>query len=619
ESRPGRVELWPLVRKSETDNTGVWYEPVDRVAPEDPSSVLAQAIATRIAAMIADPYETIGEGKSARRLNAGDFLVLVRGRTGQGDIFQTIIRGLKSEGLRVAGADVMRLDSEMAVKDLKALLEFLALPEDSLALATVLRSPLLGWSEGDLYSLAAPREETYLWRALENRADEFPETVALLRDLRDASDYQRPYELIERILVRHGGRRRLIARLGAECEEAIDAFLGQVLTFERDQIPSLTGFLAWLDGQSAVVKRALDQSGGGVRVMTVHGAKGLEAPVVILPDTMRGEQRERSACLIDSDGLAHWLGARAERPNTLSAAAEMQETKTARERQRLLYVAMTRAESRLIVCGAGEESALDGTWYAAVQEGLRRAGAAPLETPLGAGLVLRSGTFDPVDSPVEKTGKAPDPILPAWANEAAPDPLQGAVRSPSDLGGAKALPGEGRSKDEALRRGAQIHLLLEHLSHVNAPERDALAVTLLGHGDLALTAPDAAQLTAEVSSLLDAPSLKYVFAPDTLAEVSVTAALPELGGTRIHGVIDRLVITDSSVLIVDYKTNEVVPSDPREVPEGILRQMGAYRAAIQQVYPDRAVDTAVLWTTTGTLMDLPNEIVMNALERTTTS
>ena len=617
DERPGRVDLWPLVPPSEDEDGGVWYEPVDRVSPENPSAVLARKIAGEVSRMIADPSETVVDARGTRRLGAGDFLILVPGRTGQGDLYQTLIRALKAQNLPVAGADRVRLDAEIAVKDLRALLAFLALPEDSLSLAEVLRSPILGWSEADLYRLAAEREEPYLWRALEGRADEFPETVDMLHDLRDASDFLRPFDLVERALIRHGGRQRLVARLGPECEDAIDAFLALALAYERDEVPSLTGFLAWLDGEATEVKRALDQSGGAVRVMTVHGAKGLEAPVVILPDTMRGPQRENGEVLADKDGLAHWPGPKAERPRALDGAFETRATKAARERQRLLYVAMTRAESRLVICGAGDDTKTDGTWYGAVRDGLLRAGASVFETPLGSGLRFETGDW---------TGKAEARVpeeaarvaLPDWADTAPPVVSEETPLTPSDLGGAKALPGEGRSEEEALRHGRQVHLLLEHLSHCPPERREDIAVGLLSHGEDAAPEDEARALARKVAALLSKPELAHVFAGDALAEVEVVDALPQFGGRRMRGVIDRLLL-GPTIGIVDFKTNSAVPATPDAVPEGILRQMGAYAAMVARIYPDRRVETSILWTETGTLMALPHEIVMDALGRSATS
>src|SRR6056297_1170121 len=281
---PGRVDLWPVVEKPAKDDDPVWYSPVDVKAANDPATVLAQQVAKTIRRMV-DEKQLIPDDNAQtgmRRIRPGDVMILVQRRS---DLFHEIIRECKAQDLPIAGADRLKVGAELAVKDLAALLSFLATPEDSLSLAIALRSPLFGWSEADLYKLAHGRRQKYLWAALRERADDHPETMAVLNDLRGQADYLRPYDLIERILTRHDGRRKLLARLGTEAEDGIDALLSQALAYERSDIPSLTGFLCWMQTDDLEIKRQMDAAGDLIRVMTVHGAKGLEAPVVILPET----------------------------------------------------------------------------------------------------------------------------------------------------------------------------------------------------------------------------------------------------------------------------------------------------------------------------------------------
>ncbi len=340
----GRVDLWPVVPIPETEDEGVWFDPVDKPAPNAPHVVLARRIAHEIRSRI-DAGETIPTSAGRRRLTAGDVLILVRRRSA---LFHEIIRACKAEGLDVAGADRLRLAAELAVRDLIALLSFVALPEDDLSLAAVLRSPLFGWSEAQLYELATGRDG-YLWQALRGRDHT---AVATLRDLLDAADFLRPYELLERILVRHRGRARLLARLGVEAEDAIDELLNQAIGYERLQVPSLTGFLAWIHGEDVEVRREAAAAGNKIRVMTVHGAKGLESPVVILPDTLASPTPMRDEILFAGDVPCWKVRREQEVPPLDRARAERAEVDR-KERLRLLYVAMTRAKTWLIVCGAG--------------------------------------------------------------------------------------------------------------------------------------------------------------------------------------------------------------------------------------------------------------------------
>lgn len=598
---PGRVDLWPIVPKPEAPEPAPWDDPRDLPRPEDPDVVLAEAIATAIAGWIAEGTRIPHRG-GARPLRPGDILILVQRRS---RLFAEVIRACKARGLPMAGADRLKLGAELAVKDLAALLSFVDLPEDDLSLATALRSPLFGWSEGDLHALAFGRAGS-LWQALRAAPERWAETLAVLTDLRDAADYLRPFELIDRVLTRHGGRARLVARLGPEAEDGIDQLLAQALTYERTQTPSLTGFLAWLSTDDVEARRQVDAASNRIRVMTVHGAKGLEAPVVILPDAADRRPPGVDAILRLADGMPAWRGAAGESPPAIEAAVEAAKAARAAEADRLLYVAMTRAESWLIVAAAGSGEGEDA-WHARVRAGLVAAGAVPQSFPTGEGLRLASGDWPaPVGAPAAEGAPPPAPAVPRGPlPPAAAMPL---ARSPSDLGGAKALPGEDEAlpAEAARARGTALHSLLETLPALDAAEwRRVAAAVAGGRFD-----PDI--LLAEAAGILGDAALAPLFAAGTLAEATVTATLD---GVRWIGTVDRLIVAADRVLAVDYKSNRVVPDRPEAVPEGILRQMGAYAAMLGAIYPGQRIETAILWTQAPLLMPLPAPLISAAFRR----
>src|SRR6056297_2361112 len=315
---PGRVDLWPVIEKPEKEEQPDWYLPVDTKAPNDPAILLARKIAKSIRRMI-DDKTAIPDGEGGMvPAQPGDFLILVQRRSA---LFHEIIRECKDQDLPIAGADRLKVGAEMAVRDLAALLSFLATPEDSLALATALRSPLFGWSEADLYTLAHGRAQKYLWAELRNRAEQFPETMAVLKDLRAQADFLRPYDLLQRVLTRHEGRRNLLARLGTEAEDGIDALLSQAMAYEQRAVDSLTGFLVWLETDDLEIKRQMDSAGNRIRVMTVHGAKGLEAPIVILPDTGQRKNEVKDQ-ILGHQGTALWKTGADEAPQVIRDVIE---------------------------------------------------------------------------------------------------------------------------------------------------------------------------------------------------------------------------------------------------------------------------------------------------------
>jgi len=612
---PGRVDLWPPVPEPEKrDDSLPWDSPVDEVAEDAPDVQLANRIAAEICRMKREetlPVET-RDGLRSRPVTEGDILILVRSRK---SLFHEIIRACKAANLDIAGADRMEVGQELAVKDIKALLAFLALPEDDLSLACVLRSPLFGWTEQELYTLAHHRpDKTYLWAAL-RESTRHPETLAMLGDLLKQADFLRPYDLMERILTRHDGRRRLIARLGQEAEDGIDALLGQALSYEATAVPSLTSFLTWLDTDAMEVKRQMDAQGNRIRVMTMHGAKGLEAPIVIVPQTRKRKEDHRGTILSSPAGPM-WKMSKDGWPDAIASLVEEDLAAERRESMRLLYVAMTRAEKWLIVAGAGDvgEEPTD-SWYNIVANGIEHAGA---RDAMAGQMKIRRVQSDNVDWDLPPQVSGPDKTgssvaLPIFMPLAQIPPAR--TLSPSDLEGAKIVPGDpaGDDRDAALARGRMVHMLLEHLAPVPDVDRRALAASLLSSDvDADAVTPE---LIDDALGILSNPALAPIFGPGTLAEVGITASLPALHDRRIHGAIDRLVIEADRVLAVDFKTNRIVPSTPEDTPEGLLRQMGAYAAALAQIYPQHRIDTAILWTQTAELMILSPALVQAALSR----
>ncbi|MFD1914236.1 double-strand break repair helicase AddA [Halodurantibacterium flavum] len=612
---PGRVDLWPVVPAADKPEDSDWFDPVDILPAEHHYARLARQIAREIRRLI-DAGTRIPAHGGTRPMTEGDVLILVQRRS---ELFHQIIRACKAEGLAIAGADRLKLGGELAVRDLSALLAFLSTSEDELSLAAALRSPLFGWTEAQLYDLAQGRKG-WLWEALRQRAAEFPDTMAILTDLRDQSDFLRPYDLLERVLTRHDGRRRLLARLGPEAEDGIDALLSQALAYERMDVPSLTGFLTWLATEEVEIKRQMDSAGNRIRVMTVHGAKGLEAPVVILPDTAERRPRQGGELLSLADGAIAWRVAADACPPALAEARERQRMAEAEENLRLLYVAMTRAQSWLIVCAAGEVKEGGDCWYATIAAGMGAAGAATLPMPDPAdGFMRRLAHGDwPAGAEARTAPQDSAAALPDWLRAPLPALAEppGPI-SPSDLGGAKALAGiAGSSEEEAKRRGRQLHLLLEHLP-LHAPARwPDLARELLAAGEDGVAEAEIAPLLAEAQAVLANPELSFLRGAGALAEVDITA---EIEGRRMLGTIDCLIVEPHRVLAVDYKSNATVPQAAADVPEGILRQMGAYAAALEQIYPDRRVETAILWTRTARLMPLEPDQVAAAFSRATTS
>lgn len=612
---PGRVDLWPAIEALKKPEQREWDDPVDLKGDTNHQVELARKIAAQIKKMLAEdtlPVEKDGVW-ARRKITPGDILILVQRRS---DLFGEIISACKEAELEIAGADRLKLAGELAVKDISAALQFLALQDDSLSLAAALKSPLFGWSEKQLYQLAQPRPKGQsLWEALRLSGDH-TETLEILIDLRNRSDFLRPYDLINRLLIRHAGRKRLLARLGHEAEDGIDALLSQALSYETSNVPSLTGFLNWLQTEDVTVKRQMDTAGDRIRVMTVHGSKGLEAPIVILPDTTV-RKREVRGEFLTSDESIFWKPKSDVMPPVLDAVKDRMLDTQDRERRRLLYVALTRAENWLIVAAAGDTGKeTHDSWYSSVAHAMTHVDAVNLTTGLGVGKRFSRWNWDdgPLISTAEDTTLARP--VPAFGNTLPLLAQRPETLAPSGLGGAKIMAGETHTdeSDVALAWGRIIHLLLEHLPNIPADLRENTAKMLIeNHPDAGLI-DDHTEIVAEALAVISASNLSWVFV-DGLVEVPISAPF---GNERLYGLIDRLIITDTEVVVVDYKSNRVVPATPNVTPIGLVRQMGAYRNALRQIYPNLRIRTVLLWTRTCTTTELADEEIDAALDTVTT-
>ncbi|HEV2264084.1 MAG TPA: double-strand break repair helicase AddA [Stellaceae bacterium] len=605
----GVVELWPPVGPEPGEPPTPWDAPLSQARLKLPRARLAEAIAATVKRWI-DTGERIES--SGRPIHAGDILVLVRRRN---PFVGALVRALKERDVPVAGVDRMVLADQLAVQDLVALAQFLLLPADDLTLATVLKSPLYGFDEQQLFDLARPRSGS-LWDELRQRAGENPtfrfaadELAALLA----RADFIPPFELFAEVLGARGGRRKILARLGAEANDPLDELLAAALAFERDHGPSLQGFLHWLVLGELEIKRDLNNEAGRdeLRVITVHGAKGLQAPIVFLPDTLAVPNRSPGIVWTD-EGLPLWL-AEGDAPAAREAVA-LADRRRDEEYRRLLYVALTRAADRLYVCGwIGQRQPPDDAWYPFVKAGLKAAGGEAFDFNAmdligtdgwrGEGLRLVTQQRGKRESPAARRAAAPAVnALPSWATAppppepAPPKPLQPSRPSRADPPTRSPL---GADDGHVFRKGLVVHRLLQSLPRVAVDQRAAAAKRFLARPVLDLAPAEQASIAAETLAVLAAPEWANLFGPGSEAEVPVVGLV---GDRAVSGRIDRLLVTDAEVAIVDYKTMRPVPPTEVDVPESYLDQLAAYRAALARVYPGKTVRCALLWTEGPKLM-----------------
>jgi ATP-dependent helicase/nuclease subunit A len=612
--RQGLFELWPLVEPPPVSTDEAWDAPLDYMSETAPRAVLARRIAATIRGWIDDGVALTPGGPAIR---AGDVMVLVRRRNA---FFAEMVRALKAAAVPVAGADRLVLAAHIAVQDLVALGAAALLPADDYALACLLKSPLCGLDDDDLIALC-PGRAGRLWRALGARADETPRWRAAAEAVSGwiaMAERAPPFEFYARILGAGGGRARFLARLGAEAADPLDEFLALALAYERDHVPALQGFLHWFARGGAEIKRDLEQARDEVRVMTVHAAKGLEAPIVFLPDTVSVPGGRHDPKLFWPGGteadatppLLLWGGGEAEDTPLSAPARAASRVARLAEYRRLLYVATTRARDRLYVCGwretaRGETATADEEhWHALIAAAMRdHPDLRQVRLPWDGAMALRLSPYsEPGIAPAPSSAAVPPPLPPEpdWVRAVPPDePRPPPPRAPSSLGAPIAasdpMAAIGTETDAA-RRGVALHRLFELLPDLAPAARPAAAAQCLAEALPELEATARAVLAGEALAVLDAhPAL---FGAGTRGEVPV---LGRVGGVVLSGQIDRLVIAAETVDIVDFKSNRVPPAAAAAIPEPYVAQLAAYRALLAPLYPRHRLRCALLWTATARL------------------
>jgi ATP-dependent helicase/nuclease subunit A len=637
---PGEVDLWDVIVPEASDQEEDWTAPFDATPDKAPSAVLANRIAERISEMIG--RETIIEKDVERPIDAGDILVLVRKR----DAFvSALTRALKRRNnIPVAGADRLRLTSHIAIQDLLALGRFLLLPQDDLSLAAVLKSPLFNLSEEDVFELAALRpEDTSVWSHLNHLATEqplhFSRTADSLNNLLLLSRQLSPHDLFARILGQLGGRRKFLGRLGTEAGDILDEFLTFALDHETHGLPGLQAFVSTLEIESPEVKREQDAGRNEVRIMTVHASKGLEAPVVFLVDSgskafISSHVPKLRLLQVGGEEVPAWVPGKLI-GNALTADDDQRlRTLTEEEYRRLLYVGMTRAADRLIVCGYRGKIDNPGTWQAMISTALSADThhCQPAEfsgadgtwqgfkwrLPSQQSRVLRKVTQtellaslsalpDALSRPLPAPRMLPRPLSPSGAGVMVDDDADDLlVRSP--LFGTKESGGLG------LQKGRLLHRMLQMLPEFSGAERPAAARRYAERAARFWPGPEREKLVADVLAILDHPDLADVFSERSQAEVSIMGTLKLEGRDfAISGRIDRLAATKDRVVILDYKTNREPPSGPDRIPLAHRAQLAIYRQILEPLYPNQRIDCVLAYTETGAVITLPPELLAQSL------
>ncbi len=578
----GLVEIWPLEKYEKPNDVTPWKPPVERIRSRSASSKLAEKIADKISDMIKNKEILESQG---RPVIAGDFMILVQRRNG---FVNEMVRLLKERNIPVAGIDRLNLSRHITVQDLMSAAKFVLLPEDNLNLACLLKSPLIQMSENELFQASYNRDKRPLWTCIKEK---FPQYAERLNVLLNMADKVLPYDFFAYILGPMQGRKRFLARLGNEAIETLDEFLNLVMDFEKNNIPSLQAFIDSMEQKEVVIKRDMESAQNAVRIMTVHASKGLQGRIVFLPQT-RNIVRKRSKILWLNDKLPFWVPNKEMHSQKTTDLLDLSDEADDEENKRLLYVAVTRASDRLYICGYNSKNdPRPDNWYDLIKQSV--VGEDTIDKPYQ----IKSPQSKKINSQKEKENIFSEP-LPDWAYHLPPEePTPSKPLSPSrqedDIYQGQSPLSDGQSL--ALKRGVFIHQLLQYLPTLPPEKWDIMIERLNMHN---------IPVPSNLKTLLTQSEFQILFGKNTLSEVPVVGIYNNI---TVSGQIDKLVVLDKEVWIVDYKTNRNVPKIASEVPLSYKKQLNAYKGLIKSVFSDKIVRTFLLWTENLNLMEIFDE------------
>ncbi len=624
---PGLVEIWPEIEVSGVEPSEDWTASLDEPGKGSPPVLLARQVADHIAGLVKAGSSERIEIKPGifRAIIPGDILILVRKRS---VFFETVIRALKDRGLPVAGADRLKLNDHIAVMDLVALGQSTLTPDDDLTLACVLKSPLVGLDEDQLLLLAAERSGSLMTAIqTDDRDPAFLAAKVRLAAFQEAAAHHGPFGFYSFVLGPCGGRRSFKARLGAEADDALDEFLRLALEHEQRETPSLTRFLEGFLASDLVVKRDMDAGRNEVRVMTVHGAKGLEAPIVYLPDTCGAavDKKKLNPILNLSMDKGTFIPVWSPSQTTDSAViAEIREAairREAEEHRRLLYVAMTRPRDRLYISGyLGKRKMPDDCWYRMIDTALspilREIG--DHEGPVGARRLQTFAYPQPLPEAVSEVSSL-DLVPPEWLKRA---PVEEFVSQPPlkpsnviSAADQADRPFETAFNRMTRRRGILIHSLLELLPMVQADRRMSTALEYLKARAPELDDGLHIAMANDVCGIMNHSELAPLFSKNSKAEAPIAGFLRRDGypNRRVSGQIDRLAVLEHEVLIADFKTTSAPPKSVKAVPERTAAQLATYRALVADLFPGRKIRCFVIYTAGLVVLEVPDEVLNASL------
>lgn len=610
--KAGRVELWPLIRRPEKREREAWSLPLKIETGENPVAQMAEKVAKKIRALIDDPSEKLQDN---RRIRAGDIMILLSRRA---PLAESLLKALRAHDIPVSGIDRMVLTKQLAVRDALSAIAFTLQPSDDLNLACLLKSPFVGFDEQTLFDMAQPRGNRDLWQAVKERGGPVAAWLSnlLTREGMTPAAYLHALFYGPCPADDRSGLRAILHRLGPDMRDPLYELLARADTYGMRERGGLQGFLQDSLNDESEIKRDLGEAGDVVRVITVHGSKGLEAPVVFMPDTIRSTTRGGGSDRVlwperdDTDGIPLWAASSDTAANLYDMRKNALHMREDEEYRRLLYVALTRAADRLYIGGVQKAANMAGnSWYFACENAMQAIG----HEENGIWTLENRQTDPAPPAAPEKEKKDINTALPAWALEPAPDagmpprPLMPSRPDQDDPSVMSPLFGD---ISHRFKRGRLIHTLFQFLPDLPEDERLPRAAQWLASPAHDIGVDIQNEILEATFNVLNDPAFAHVFSSRARAEVPLTGHMVTPAGTHtiVSGQVDRLLVEDGQITVVDYKTNRPAPKTVEDVPQAYRRQMRTYRDLLAEIWPGRAIRTALIWTDGPALMDITDAL-----------
>lgn len=554
----GEVELWNAYLP-DTQEELFWPVFSEEQEKRDPKNKLAKDIAKHIAELVESKRVLFSTGK---QVCFGDFMILLRQR---GELAQEIVSELKKLQIPVSGLDKILLMDDLSVQDLLSAAKFSLFPDDELNLACLLRSPLFGLSEEELHKVTYGRNKK-LYLHLESHYPKIQEKLDKIINLAHSINIADFFHIL---VYGYNNLENFISHNGYGAADSIGHLIGLAVKFEQESSSSLQDFISWCNSYEIEISKD-PTSQNVVKIMTVHGAKGLQAPIVILPDTTSVPRTDHKFFWDQNDYPFFAINSSIHN-SFYKDLKQISSGLAYKEYLRLLYVAVTRAQEQLVVCGYSTNSKTDPEgWHSIVSNAI----SGDMESLAEGKFRYKSEKPSPeatmqisktIDLPLLNLGTDKEYIVErAEINSEINSPLE---------------------SSNALIYGELVHKILE----------DALQsknLDLLSSHNLFDLLPQnyADSMRNNLIQLKRDPEFLELLKEKLKVEIVIASSMD-----YNFGRIDLLVIQKDKVIIIDYKTDSKVPSSSDLIPIKYQEQLRNYKRMVQNIYPDKMVEAKLLW------------------------